>query len=259
MNADWVSFEKQLRVEYREEREALIAAVREAMAASGQLECEVLAEEWYGNWIAKRADELFYLQLTTEERRAAVKVTDFELFEEKLQRGAVLILGTHFGSHTLAPTHLDTLGIPQTLIVHSAMRSLVGSYGLRSATFASSREEVVRSLLHAQRHSGVVVTYADVDDVGSPRLAPREEDVERLIRMKNALGGSVMRFEVEAKRGGGRCEWQIRLIPYEARLSGLSRDMTKWMSLAPSHWMLWRRLTKPQTDEARAQFGKGQG
>jgi len=244
----WLDVEQKLLDEYEPIRLDLTRHVRLAMERVGipVEQSEALAQEWFREWIAKAADELVYLGLSLADRRSSVIIEGHETLRAALNAGQfVLLLGAHYGSHTLALTHLDMVGIPMTIIIHPSMAELVKNYGLRLATFVSGKKEVARALYRAVRVGGILVSYADVERDGSPCVPTSNGDLGGLLQLVNAKHPTMMAFSIRGDRDGVRCRWSVILssLPEgEAGLYAFARSVAARVFENPASWMMWRRM-----------------
>ncbi len=237
---DWPAIHRRLAAEYEPLRGELTGRVRRAMHDAG-LGGQGAADAWFDNWIVKAADELRYLGLGEQARLRSVEVHGLDGLAEP-GRGPTVLAGTHLDAHTLGLVHLDTLGVPSTIVVHEKMLPIVANYGMRHAEFVAGGAQLSAAVRRVRTEGGVLAAYADVDGTGAPvrvhggRIAG-ESPITRLI---DVVRGSVVRWRLRPNGDAEARRWSLELTP--SSRDGLRSEVERDLTSAPERWMLWRQV-----------------
>jgi hypothetical protein len=251
---DWTSIRDRIARECDPIRSDVCRQVARAMRTCGVpdrtgLAPETSAQRWYARWIAKAADELWYLGLDPEQRKRNVTTHGLAALERSAGAGRkVLLVGTHLGAHTIGLVHLDTLGIPLTILVHEQMLSVMPNYGLQRSTWTTPGRHFSLDLIRATGR--IFATYADVAEDGGPVALSGghlvgEPPVSRLIR---AAQPAVFTWAVQPGEDDGVRRLTLTLAEVTGWHGAAAGPSTRAFAEAaivtrPHDWMLWRRVT----------------
>jgi hypothetical protein len=242
----WSETAATMREDYVAERHHIVPQVVAAMTASGVAPdrgaAGARAQEWYECWLDKAADEIWLLQ---QPDRAVVELHGLdEVLEAYRRAGGALLLGTHFGAHTLSWVQLDRLGHALTILVHEAMMAVVGNYGLQHVTWMTPGGGFQRAV--AEGAPGLWVTYTDVGLDGAPLRLEAGRFVEESpgIRMAAAtpLPVFAVDFSASTEVNGRRMRSAFRGVGSEARAAELRSWLDGELAARAQDWMLWRRV-----------------
>lgn len=255
----WDELLADMRRDYSQQRAPLSEHATVVMLHSGvetdRAAAARISDEWYDSWLEKATDELWYLQDAAARDRVTVR--GLEQVLAAVDAGcSVLLVGSHFGAHTLNWVHLDRLGLPLTILVHESMLGVVDNYGLRNATWMTPSQHGFLRAIRSARGS-IFVTYADIGADGGPLpiVGGTFTAGSPAAGIMRATGIPAFFTSFEALDDGMGRRFEIVITSIR---DDFQAAVTDWLDDAldrrPHQWMLWRRL-QVSGDVPQQEFG----